>query len=169
MWCQCWGRTQGTPHGGTNSSAGWESGVNTSSLTDEPLHYINTPAQREGEGREEKALQTTQTRTPTQQTDSSGRRGIMKSPQTYSEFCIICSQITTGRLRSPTSAGLFTAAFTDPDGQSSFERQRAPLSVCTSHLLSSVRADRRIDRTPDDGEHTVTSSLLGGSCPEGRK
>lgn len=37
-----WGRAQGTPHRGTNSSQGWESGVNTSSLTDGPLHYINT-------------------------------------------------------------------------------------------------------------------------------
>lgn len=37
-----WGRAQGTPHRGTNSSQKWESGVNTSSLTDAPLHYINT-------------------------------------------------------------------------------------------------------------------------------
>lgn len=47
-----WGRAQGTPHRGTNSSQGLESGVNTSSLTDGPLHYINTQHRdRESPGR----------------------------------------------------------------------------------------------------------------------
>lgn len=46
------GRAHGTPHRGTNSSYGWESGVNTSSLTDGPLHYINTQGRdRESRGR----------------------------------------------------------------------------------------------------------------------
>lgn len=46
------GGPRGPPHGGTNSSQGWESGVNTSSLTDGPLHYINTQhTDRESPGR----------------------------------------------------------------------------------------------------------------------
>lgn len=49
--CLWLGMAQGPPDGGTNSSEGWESGVNTSSLTDGPLHYINT-AQRQRESRE---------------------------------------------------------------------------------------------------------------------
>lgn len=51
-----WRRPRGPPHGGTNSHSS-ESGVNTSSLTDEPLHYINV-ALMESRGRRGEAART---------------------------------------------------------------------------------------------------------------
>lgn len=93
-----WGRAQGTPRRGRNSSQGWESGVNTSSLTDGPLHYINTqhrdresPGRNKGgEGLGRKKLHKQGLHLP-QQTNRFFRKRDSSKPSTIMRKSISCS------------------------------------------------------------------------------